>query len=91
MTFFESHLSCQGKKYYTFHYNKKGIMMKNLQIAERTHEANISRLVKEFGPRKERMIREFYNSKRVMVEGSTSINDFSAIMTYRKVREKLMG
>ncbi|MBI5332756.1 MAG: hypothetical protein HZB65_04235 [Candidatus Aenigmarchaeota archaeon] len=27
MTFFESHLSCQGKKYYTFHYNKKGIIL----------------------------------------------------------------
>ena len=64
--------------------------MKDLQIAERTHEANITRLVKEFGPRKEKMIRDVYNSKRAVVESSTSINDFSAIMTFRKVREKLM-
>ncbi|MBI5332866.1 MAG: hypothetical protein HZB65_04790 [Candidatus Aenigmarchaeota archaeon] len=29
MTFFESHLSCQGKKYYTFHYNKKVELLRN--------------------------------------------------------------
>ncbi|MBI5332481.1 MAG: hypothetical protein HZB65_02825 [Candidatus Aenigmarchaeota archaeon] len=30
MTFFESHLSCQGKKYYTFHYKNKVTLLRKL-------------------------------------------------------------
>ncbi|MBI5332621.1 MAG: hypothetical protein HZB65_03545 [Candidatus Aenigmarchaeota archaeon] len=29
MTFFESHLSCQGKKYYTFHYKNIEELLRN--------------------------------------------------------------
>ncbi|MBI5332103.1 MAG: hypothetical protein HZB65_00870, partial [Candidatus Aenigmarchaeota archaeon] len=31
MTFFESHLSCQGKKYYTF-LNTRGLEFKNIRF-----------------------------------------------------------
>ena len=64
--------------------------MKALSINERTHEANITRLVQEFGPRKEKQIRKVYQVKREVVENNSSSNDFLAIITYKKVREALM-
>ena len=64
--------------------------MKDLQIAERTHEANIERLVKEFGVRKEKQIRKVYNTKREFIEDNSSSIDFSAIITFKKTREALL-
>jgi len=68
----------------------KGIGMKGLNISDRTHEANIVRLVKEFGIRKEKRIREVYQTKREFIENNSSAIDFSPIITYKKVRESLM-
>ena len=64
--------------------------MGNLNVVERTHEANIVRLVKEFGPRKEKTIRQVYTRKREFIEGNSSAMDFSAFITYKKVREALL-
>ncbi|GEM_PF-2602761 len=64
--------------------------MKDLGIAERTHEANIQQLVREFGPRKEKEIRTVYNKKREFIENNSSAMDFSAIITFKKTKEALL-
>ncbi|MBI4895328.1 MAG: hypothetical protein HY831_02430 [Candidatus Aenigmarchaeota archaeon] len=64
--------------------------MKDLGIAERTHEANIQQLLREFGPRKEREIRTVYNKKREFIENNSSAMDFSPIITFKKTREALL-
>ena len=64
--------------------------MKDISVVERTHEANIVRLLKEFGPRKEKEIRKVYQTKRDYIENNSSAIDFSAIITYKKVRESLL-
>lgn len=64
--------------------------MKNMAVVERTHEANIVRLVEEFGIRKEKRIREVYNKKREYMESNTTSTDFLAIIAYKKVRESLL-